>query len=66
VSRNDGPNGSAGALAPEGIGPVAPRQEWATDGVAPMEHPGWIARLFMAVVAFSERLNLRCAQLGNP
>jgi aspartyl/asparaginyl beta-hydroxylase (cupin superfamily) len=25
-----------------------------------------IARLFMSVVAFAERLNLRCARLGNP
>jgi beta-hydroxylase len=43
-----------------------PQQDWATKGVAPMERPGWIARLFMAVVALAERLNLGCAKLSNP
>jgi ornithine lipid ester-linked acyl 2-hydroxylase len=42
------------------------RQRWATDGVASMARPGVLARLFMSVVAFAERLNLRCARLGNP
>jgi ornithine lipid ester-linked acyl 2-hydroxylase len=46
--------------------PDRPQQDWATKGVAPMERPGRIARRFMAVVAFAERLNLRCAKLGNP
>ena len=31
-----------------------------------MERPGAVARLFMAVVASAERLNLRRAKLGNP
>jgi ornithine lipid ester-linked acyl 2-hydroxylase len=44
----------------------APRQEWATDGIAPMDRPGGAARFFMAVVAAAERLKLRYASLGNP
>ena len=31
-----------------------------------MERPGTVARLFMAIVAFAERLNLTRAKLGNP
>jgi beta-hydroxylase len=31
-----------------------------------MERPGAVARLFLAIVALAERLNLRCARLGNP
>jgi beta-hydroxylase len=31
-----------------------------------MERPGVLVRLFMEVVAFVERLNLRCSRLGNP
>ena len=43
-----------------------PVQSWKTDGIAPMERPGAVARLFMAIVAFVERLNLKLAKLGNP
>jgi len=43
-----------------------PTQTWKTEGIAAMERPGVVARAFMAVVAFAERLNLRCARLGNP
>jgi len=43
-----------------------PEQAWKTDGIAGMERPGALTRLFMAVVAFAERLNLSCARLGNP
>src|SRR6185369_13698542 len=44
----------------------APAQAWKTDGIAAMERPGAGARLFMAIVALVERLNLRYARLGNP
>lgn len=31
-----------------------------------MARPGPLARVFMAIVALAERLNLKCAKLGNP
>ena len=43
-----------------------PAQTWKTEGIAPMQRPGALARLFMAIVAWAERLNLRRAKLGNP
>jgi ornithine lipid ester-linked acyl 2-hydroxylase len=46
--------------------PETPAQSWKTDGIAAMEPPGAVARLFMAIVAFVERLNLKLAKLGNP
>jgi aspartyl/asparaginyl beta-hydroxylase (cupin superfamily) len=49
--------------------PSAPdplRQEWATDGVAPMVRPSGLTRVFMHGVAFAERLNRKHAKLGNP
>ena len=44
----------------------APAQNWKTDGLGGMERPGTATRLFMALVRFAERLNLRYATLGNP
>src|SRR5215204_964518 len=41
-------------------------QHLATEGIAPMARPGVFARIFMTVVEFSERLNLRYAKFGNP
>jgi ornithine lipid ester-linked acyl 2-hydroxylase len=46
--------------------PVNPAQSWKTDGIAPMGRPGTAARLFMGIVAFVERLNLKLSKLGNP
>lgn len=43
-----------------------PTQGWKTEGIAPMERPGAVARLFMGIVAFVERLNLKLATLGSP
>jgi len=43
-----------------------PAQRWKTEGLSPMERPGAVTRLFMAIVAFVERLNLKCVTLGNP
>jgi beta-hydroxylase len=48
------------------VDPVNPAQSWKTDGIASMERPGAVARLFMAIVAFVERLNVSLARLGNP
>ena len=45
---------------------MSPTQSWRTEGIAAMERPGAPARAFLAIVAFAERLNLRCAPLGNP
>jgi beta-hydroxylase len=42
------------------------QQRWTTDGVVSMARPGARARLFMWVVAFAERWNLKYAKLGNP
>ncbi|MBV8564960.1 MAG: aspartyl/asparaginyl beta-hydroxylase domain-containing protein [Methylobacteriaceae bacterium] len=44
----------------------APRQRFATQGIAPMTRPSGITRLFMGIVGFAERLNLKYAKLGNP
>jgi aspartyl/asparaginyl beta-hydroxylase (cupin superfamily) len=41
-------------------------QRLATEGIAPMARVGIFARIFMIVVEFSERLNLRYAKFGNP
>jgi aspartyl/asparaginyl beta-hydroxylase (cupin superfamily) len=46
--------------------PDKPAQSWQTEGIAPMERPSAIPRLFMAIVALVERLNLTLAELGNP
>ncbi len=56
----------ASRAAGTGPGIATPQQTWATEGIAPMERPGLMTRLFMAVVAFAERLNFKFARLGNP
>jgi beta-hydroxylase len=43
-----------------------PAQRWQTEGIAPLERPGALARLFMRIVRFAERLNLHYSTLGNP
>ena len=47
-------------------GTTAAVQNWKTDGIAPMARPGRTVRVFMAIVAFAERLNRACARLGTP
>jgi aspartyl/asparaginyl beta-hydroxylase (cupin superfamily) len=37
-----------------------------TAGLEPMTRPDWLTRLFLAIVAGAERLNLACARHGNP
>ena len=41
-------------------------QKFGTEGIKPMGRPNPIVRAFMAVVAFVERLNLKCSKVGNP
>ncbi len=49
------------------VPPAAPAQAVKTEGLADtMSRPGLINRVLMSVVAWAERLNLRCAKLGNP
>ena len=43
-----------------------PAQRFATSGIKPMARPSLVTRLFMRVVAWVERLNLRCSKVGNP
>ncbi len=43
-----------------------PRQAFETGGLAPMDRPRLATRVFMAVVATVERLNLRFSAVGNP
>lgn len=43
-----------------------PQQTFGTAGIAPMDRPSRITRAFMKVVAWAERLNLKCAIYGNP
>src|SRR5512135_1814308 len=43
-----------------------PEQRFGTDGIKPMARASRVTRLFMAVVAFVERLNLKYSKVGNP
>lgn len=43
-----------------------PQQNFGTEGITPMERPGFVTRFFMGIVAWAERLNLKYARLGNP
>jgi len=43
-----------------------PDQHFGTDGIKPMGRPSLTARIFMRVVAFVERLNLKFTKVGNP
>jgi beta-hydroxylase len=43
-----------------------PNQNFGTAGIKPMERPSLVTRLFMGVVAFVERLNLKYSKVGNP
>lgn len=46
--------------------PEEPKQTFGTAGVAPMERTSAITRMFMGIVAWAERLNLKHAIVGNP
>jgi ornithine lipid ester-linked acyl 2-hydroxylase len=43
-----------------------PLQQFGTAGIKPLGRPSLVARAFMAVVAFVERLNLTYSKIGNP
>ena len=43
-----------------------PTQSFGTTGIKPLERPSLVTRLFMAMVAFVERLNLTYSKVGNP
>ena len=47
-------------------GDQTPIQQFGTAGIAAMDRPSVVTRLFMAVVAFVERLNLSHSKVGNP
>jgi beta-hydroxylase len=47
-------------------GAKAAGQTFGTAGIKPMVRPRLTTRVLMAIVAQVERLNLRCARLGNP
>jgi beta-hydroxylase len=51
---------------PENGHAESPAQQFGTAGIAPMARPSLVARVFMAVVAFVERLNLSHSKVGNP
>jgi len=44
----------------------APAQRFGTDGIKPMGRPSFVTRMFMRVVGFAERLNVRLSRVGNP
>lgn len=46
--------------------PDQPAQRFGTEGIKPMARPSRLTRLFMAVVAFVERLNVTYSKVGNP
>jgi ornithine lipid ester-linked acyl 2-hydroxylase len=41
-------------------------QSFETEGLKPMLRPSLVTRFFMQVVAFAERLNVKCSKVGNP
>lgn len=44
----------------------APTQNFGTQGITPLERPSLVARSFMRIVAWAERLNIRYSKVGNP
>ena len=41
-------------------------QNFGTEGIKPMLRPSLVTRFFMRIVAWVERLNLKCSKVGNP
>jgi ornithine lipid ester-linked acyl 2-hydroxylase len=56
----------AAEAAVTAIGQTPPRQEWATEGIAPLARPSLSTRLLMRGIALVERFNRKHAKLGNP
>ncbi len=44
----------------------APIQNFGTEGIKPLSRPSLVTRIFMRVVAWAERLNVRYSKVGNP
>jgi ornithine lipid ester-linked acyl 2-hydroxylase len=44
----------------------APLQSFGTANIDPMDRPSRLARLFMRIVSWAERLNIRYSRVGNP
>jgi beta-hydroxylase len=42
------------------------KQTFGTEGIAPMARPSLVTRILMGMVAWAERLNLKCSMVGNP
>lgn len=51
---------------PQSLPEQDPVQQFGTAGIKPMGRPSLVTRIFMAVVAFVERLNLSHSKVGNP
>jgi beta-hydroxylase len=43
-----------------------PAQRFGTEGIKPMGRPSLVTRIFMRIVAFAERMNVKCSKVGNP
>jgi beta-hydroxylase len=41
-------------------------QSFGTEGIKPMARASFTTRFFMRIVAWAERLNLKCSKVGNP
>ncbi len=41
-------------------------QTFGTQGIEPMRRPGVVTRAMMRLVAWAERLNVKCSRVGNP
>ncbi len=54
------------SVAQSGAGQDEPAQQFGTAGIKPLERPSLVTRLFMRVVAWVERLNLRFSKVGSP
>jgi beta-hydroxylase len=46
--------------------PADAGQTFGTDGLKPMERPSLVTRIFMRIVAWAERLNLKYSKVGSP
>ncbi len=49
-----------------GLAEAEPTQTFGTQGIAPLSRPSLMTRVFMRVVEWAERLNLRYTKVGNP
>jgi len=57
---------SSAAERPAPAPAADPAQRFGTDGINPLARPSLVTRMFMRVVAFVERLNVKYSKVGNP